>query len=430
MTDTWRMWASLQRMHHGVRSSNEVMSFAGRCSERGVCSGFQPQRHSRARPVAALNFTRSHCITNTSLLHPCISVMSEERSLRSVHEDAEQKRIALDNAISSATVSFQETLLATIALYEECLIIAGRISLFSPNESLEDVATADIQYLLLGYRIADLVLRINGGERKAHLHRAQASFERYLRQLDQYDMLDKEGMALLELYQEAPDTFSVASRGDAAARREVKIKRFKEEKALREKLEYLQSNTAALRNDDGAARQLFLAEVAYCTHHCFASLESIAQELHILALAPPPTPQDAAEPPPDDARRRTAGFNSPYSERLDAPLNHMSAGLRGPLIDKQGKPLRPFTLTPKRQEFANGVFRPDHSLPTMSIDEYLEEEQRRGGMISGGGPQSEIQPEVDEDDLELADRETMKARDWDEYVEANPRGSGNTINRG
>ena len=31
------------------------------------------------------------------------------------------------------------------------------------------------------------------------------------------------------------------------------------------------------------------------------------------------------------------------------------------------------------------VFRPDHRLPTMSIDEYLEIEQQRGNIISGGG---------------------------------------------
>jgi hypothetical protein len=66
----------------------------------------------------------------------------------------------------------------------------------------------------------------------------------------------------------------------------------------------------------------------------------------------------------------------------------------------------------------------------MSIDEYLEEERRRGGIIDGGGPQSQIRPQVDEDDMEAADRETMKAREWDEYVEANPKGSGNTLNRG
>lgn len=66
----------------------------------------------------------------------------------------------------------------------------------------------------------------------------------------------------------------------------------------------------------------------------------------------------------------------------------------------------------------------------MSIDEYLEEEKRRGGMIEGGGEQSGIRPDPDEDNLVLADEETMKARAWDEYKEENPKGAGNTVNRG
>ena len=66
----------------------------------------------------------------------------------------------------------------------------------------------------------------------------------------------------------------------------------------------------------------------------------------------------------------------------------------------------------------------------MSIDEYLEEEKRRGGVIEGGGEKSGQAPEPDEDDIEKADAETMKAREWDEFTEANPKGAGNTLNRG
>ena len=351
----------------------------------------------------------------------------EDRSLRATHTDAEEKRSVLDNSFSSNTAAFQENLLSTIQLYEQCLTLADRISLFSPNESLEDIGTADLQYLLLNYRLAELILRVNGGDRKAYLNRAQRSYERYLRQLDNYDILSKPDAALLEQYQEAPTTFSPAATADPAKRRETKIQRFKEEKAMKQKLEYMKSNPSVLQNDETAYRDLQLTEINFATHQTFQSLESIAQELHILSMAPPSPPPDSAHaPPPPDARDRSRAQEA-YSDRLDGPL---SAGLRGPLLTKDGKPLRPFTLTSARQDAANGVFRPGHSLPTMSIDEYLEEERRRGGIIDGGGPQSGVKPQVDEDDYEAADRETMKAREWDEYVEANPKGSGNTLNRG
>lgn len=361
------------------------------------------------------------------------SMADESRSLQSVYGEAEQKRSTIEQSFDSNSTTFQANLLSALHLYEQCLSIADRISLFSRNESLEDIGTADLQYLQLDYRIAELILRINGRDRKANLQRAQKSYEQYLKHLDNYDLLGKSDAALFEQYQESPNTFSTASTTDATARRDAKIKRFKEEKALKQKLAYMQSNPAATQNDETIARELQLTHIAYCTHQTFQSLESIGQELHILSLAPPSPPPDQAQRPLD-ARERNGRAGDGYNDRLDAPISHLSAGMRGPLLDGKGKPLRPFTLTAggasKRQELQDGVFRPDHSLPTMSIDEYLEEERRRGGMIDGGGPQSQVTPQVDEDDMDAADRATMKARDWDEYVEANPKGSGNTLNRG
>ncbi|TKA82482.1 hypothetical protein B0A55_02194 [Friedmanniomyces simplex] len=355
----------------------------------------------------------------------------DTRSLRSIYTEAEQKRTAIESSPYSNSSAFQENLLAAIHLYEECVNRADRIALFSPNESLEDIATADLPFLLLNYHIAELILRMNGQQhRKANLQRAQQTYERYLKQLDHYDMLGKDDAALLEQYQDSPNTFSTASTIDAAARRDAKIKRFRAEKALKQRLEYMRRNPSVLQNDEAAARELHLTEIAFSTHQTFQQLESVGQELHILSLAPPSPPPDSAAQLPPDARERNGRGVESYNDRLDAPPSHLSAGMRGPILDTKGKPLRPFTLTSKRQEFANGVFRADHSLPTMSIDEYLEEERKRGGMIEGGGPQSEVKAQIDEDDVEAADRETMKARDWDEYVEANPKGSGNTLNRG
>ena len=162
----------------------------------------------------------------------------------------------------------------------------------------------------------------------------------------------------------------------------------------------------------------------------------IAQELQLLAFAPPPPHAVPGAPMVDERERergrneRNTGDNS-YSDRLDAPLSRLAAnGKAGPILSKEGKPLQPFVLLDQRQRIQQGVFRSGHNLPTMTIDEYLEEEKRRGGIVEGGGEQSGLRPEVDEDDVGKADEETMKAREWDEFTEANPKGSGNTLNRG
>ncbi|CCJ29488.1 unnamed protein product [Pneumocystis jirovecii] len=69
----------------------------------------------------------------------------------------------------------------------------------------------------------------------------------------------------------------------------------------------------------------------------------------------------------------------------------------------------------------------------MSIDEYLEEEAKRGNILSNKQyhhiiPQNKR--EIDQDSVEEVDKETYKAREWDEFKEANPRGWGNRTNRG
>ena len=127
--------------------------------------------------------------------------------------------------------------------------------------------------------------------------------------------------------------------------------------------------------------------------------------------------------------QRAPARSNGYSERLDGPGTLAGLGRKGgPLLSSSGKPLQPFTLTDKRTQLQQGVFRPSHNLPTMSIDEYLEEEHRRGGIIEGGGDAPK--PTPDEDDMVEVDAATMKARQWDEFVEANPKGAGNTLNKG
>jgi len=180
--------------------------------------------------------------------------------------------------------------------------------------------------------------------------------------------------------------------------------------------------------DDETIRNLHLADVALATNRAFSSLDMISQEMEILSQM-----HNSDPTAPDQSRtdQRAPARSDGYSERLDGPTTMAGLGRRGgPLLSSSGKPLQPFTLTDKRTQLRRGVFRPGHSLPTMSIDDYLEEERRRGGMIEGGGNAGATEAVPDEDNMEAVDAATMKAREWDEFVEANPKGAGNTLNRG
>ncbi|KAJ1752139.1 Type 2A phosphatase-associated protein 42, partial [Coemansia sp. RSA 1824] len=91
----------------------------------------------------------------------------------------------------------------------------------------------------------------------------------------------------------------------------------------------------------------------------------------------------------------------------------------------RGQPTRPFVLTNNRQMIKDQVFRPGWALPTMSVDEYLQQEQERGNIISGGGKEPEPKAEIDDNDYDALDAEVVKQREWDDFKDNNPRGAGN-----
>ncbi|KAL2258759.1 hypothetical protein VTK26DRAFT_7805 [Humicola hyalothermophila] len=380
---------------------------------------------------------------------------NEPRSLKAAFAEAESKRLSLESSSFAPNSSeYSDAVSSAVKLYQDCLALISTLSLFSPNESLEDLSTSDLPYLLTNFHLAELTQKLpssSPAERKRILSAARDAYERYLHLLDSYSLLSPAHSKLLEQYTDAPTTFSTVSASDPAARRNAKIANFKAEKELRAKLEFLrrrpeygtEGEDGDGTGDEDAVRAVHLAHLEYSTHMAFQALDGLNREWEILALAPTEPPsleQRHQQEQEDDLRRRrsragglgdnSASSSSSYSDRLDQPLNTSLRG--GPLLSAAGKPLRPFTLVGDRRELARGVFRPGHNLPTMSIDEYLEEERRRGGIIEGGGEASwrAGEQEPDEDDMDKADAETMKARAWDEFVEENPRGSGNTLNRG
>ncbi|KAI0813615.1 TAP42-like family protein [Xylaria sp. FL0064] len=361
--------------------------------------------------------------------------MAEEpRTLKSAFQAAETKRLAIEGSYDMTSSTYQEDVKAARQSYDECARIIDKISLFSTNESLEDLATSDILYLLVFYHTAELLQKVSASsplERRRILTSTRDAYERFLHLLDSYSILSPQDKKLFAEYNEDPTNFSTISTKDPNARRNAKIANFKAEKELKQKLEYIRNSTRYLEDggDEEAVRELYLANIALSVHMTFQGLEGINREVEVLAQAPIPLMPQHTTIQEDERRRKESIDMDNYSEKLDAPLR-LQAGSKGPLLSKEGKPLRPFTLVGNRQELQRGVFRPGHNLPTMSIDEYLEEERRRGGIIEGGGEASGRQPEPDEDNMEKADEETMKARAWDEFTEANPRGSGNTINRG
>ena len=221
-------------------------------------------------------------------------------------------------------------------------------------------------------------------------------------------------------------------------------------------------------DDDDVARPIELAvlQLAYLRAH--AELASIAQELELLqssiAMSDLPGRTDGARREGDRERHRLDGDDDDGTWRVEKLEDRT-----GPMLDPQGKVrssipsvtsegsdtrqtadsprqvLRPFTILPSsssspmatRLRLQSEVFRSGHRLPTMTIDEFLENEEAAGRILQGGGPASSEAVEQErrdqqadrEDDTAAGyrkdDLEKDKARKWDEYTDIHRKGEGN-----
>ncbi|EIN07061.1 hypothetical protein PUNSTDRAFT_70691 [Punctularia strigosozonata HHB-11173 SS5] len=346
---------------------------------------------------------------------------------------------------------------------QEVISRVNALSLFSPNESVEDVSTRDLVYLFTPFAAAEAEGRVRMSEPEERIERIIASrgyLQTFVDRLLSYGVIPE---AEQKLYGASSTQVQ-----DATRRREMKIKQYKAEKELRAQIEArfslpiqairkrrrqtpveeddssdlnliasLLPSSSAVPDEDGddtddVLRQATLALLRLMYTQAQSQLASLEQELALLRSAPPRPPTVPESSRSDDAK----------DWRLDIP----TAPRDGPLLDPNGKPMRPFTILPAgasdRAEVQSQVFRPDHRLPTMSIDEYLEIERQRGNIITGGGPVSMEQPTTSEQlaiDAEQdgsafgAQREEEKRQkdeNWARYTDANPRGAGNSMNRG
>ena len=68
-----------------------------------------------------------------------------DHNIRTLFRSAESKHDVLETSRDSSSSTYRENLAAAIATFEECRQLADRLSLFSSNETLEDIATGDLQ---------------------------------------------------------------------------------------------------------------------------------------------------------------------------------------------------------------------------------------------------------------------------------------------
>ncbi|KAG5513871.1 hypothetical protein PMAC_000493 [Pneumocystis sp. 'macacae'] len=333
----------------------------------------------------------------------------ENKSLRELFDSAENFRKKIEEGSS-------ELLTDCISLYEKCHYLTRKLSLFSKNEEIDDINTSEIKFLLIDYYIAELLDRNVTSNRSSTIIKSKNLFISFLTLCDNYALLTNSDKALFDhLNSIGKNNENCTIKESNISRREGKIQRYKKEKELNKNISVFLKNPS---KDDNNLRKHFLELIQLAIFKSLQSIEQLDLELKMIEIS----------------KTKEQSTNNNHCEIQSKKEIHSTLKIKnnlsknGALLDKNGKPLRPFTIVGRREQLTKSVFGPDHSLPTMSIDEYLEEEAKRGNILSNKLiPQNK--KEINQDDMDEMDKETYRSREWDEFKEANPRGWGNRTNR-
>lgn len=306
----------------------------------------------------------------------------------------------------SLEVSGQESeIQEAIMQLNECSEMIRQLALFSKNECLDDLSTANIRFMTCDYLIAELKLMIHpkGSDRnfvrKNILQDARNDLKSFVNLCECYGLINIKHRQLLNFTSNAPSREEL---------RKWKIESYKRSKEL----ESIISQRIKDDSDDDESREWYLKIIELSVYKAVDHLRSISEELEMISIS--------IERQKFEKTKRLSDADKDI--RVDSKLNLTDTSTA--LLDDKGKVQRPFVITSKREQFKDQVFRPGHNLPTMTIEEYLEKEISRGNFLSQKDNASK--KEITSDDEE----ELYKQRQMDDFKDDNPRGWGNRMNKG
>ncbi|KAL0851588.1 hypothetical protein ABMA28_007370 [Loxostege sticticalis] len=332
---------------------------------------------------------------------------TDEEPLKNIFDQAMKLFDTIENG-SEATNSepVQMSIKSAIAKFEKATNLVSLSGMFSRNESIEELPTETLQYLLLPALLGTLTLKLSSTPRKDLINVAEIYFKDFLQRCKDYGVTD------VEVPQTSDSQGTVARPNSEQAKiasmvltREAKIKRYKEMKELKEKLSTLSKAMASPNVDEETKRSYFTTLLLNYVNQALDELSSIEQEKPILEYME----KHAGEPKPSKERSRPT-------------------------------PLKPVIIT--RDAVQKAVFGAGYpAIPSLTIEEFYDQ-RVRDGIFPGGTniPHQTIQStETDGDEAEKIHKERLveeddpeelaRQRSMDEYKDDHRRGWGNRHNR-
>ncbi|XP_031734272.1 immunoglobulin-binding protein 1 isoform X1 [Anarrhichthys ocellatus] len=318
-----------------------------------------------------------------------------------------------------ASTSIQVRVKRGIGMLEEASRMVALLDLFSRNEELEEIATADLKYLLLPALCGALTMKQTSRDKRLKIvQTARAYFMDFLKRCKEYDIshfelprVTNENASPDEASENGSSTAKVTPQPcpsdlvSMAAQRQAKIERYRQRKELEARLSDVRRAVDSGQADDEVSRDFYNLNVRRWVAVCLEEIESIDQEVEIL-------------------------------QNMDG----LKQGAAKQPVQPVRPPMKPFILTKdavQAQVFGAGY----PSLPTMTVDDWYEQHRKRGAMPDQGIPtRPAVEEDTDAKEREEEDKEKkaddddeeslLKARNWDDWKDTHRRGYGNRHNMG
>jgi immunoglobulin-binding protein 1 len=285
-----------------------------------------------------------------------------------------------------------------ISLFERANLLVQKNSLFSSNETLEDITTSSLTYLTIPYYLSELYQKLPFGQtdRLPVLNTSRQHLEQFLQLCVKYEILSKADIAAIEREVDP----------DAGTMRNEKIARIRQIKATDELIkknmkEKIERNSIDDEEDNENERATQILFVQNCALKSIDALRVLKEEQMIMehmknlmlsngGTLPPPVPQESREP------------------------------------------LKPIVFEDPRKKIIDGAFLPGWNLPTVSIEQAGEidhqialEQQKKSKAREAKEKLVKEFGDSDDDEVEL-----QKKRDWDDWKDDHKKGEGNTGTKG
>ncbi|GFY75124.1 hypothetical protein TNIN_101281 [Trichonephila inaurata madagascariensis] len=335
-----------------------------------------------------------------------------DAELTALFDNCMQLRDQIENStLSSNDNELQEAISICVKGFEKCTLMVNELELFSSNETAEELQTSSIRYLLLPALLGSLNLNIQNkdmSERIKNVEIAEVYFRDFLCRCSNYEL----GETSLKYFKEILDKESSNERNpDPSSVRERKIQQYKLKKELENREKSLKPALQRPESEE-YIRQYYFVLLEKWILIAVDELENLNREKEILRSMPPKVDLSA---------------NNTKEKKTNV------------------EPLKPFIITKnamQKQVFGLGY----PSVPVLTVDDFYrqrfekmveEQKQNKKGQslqdtaFAGTGlnkEEEDIQKEVlieNDDPITL-----MKARQWDDWKDENPRGSGNRYNKG